>query len=429
MDLWTEATYNYDAHEQAKALEMAKAASQGTWGFLSLASSQEEFSDRIALASKNIVTTANETGVPVGDLLNVFQERFALLMEARDNPFADNGGNDDSGDSKDDDSSDSHDDSHDDNDDDDDSHDDGGDGNDDDSDSGNDDSDDDDSDDSGNDSSDSDQDNGDDHQDDNNSAPPWANKFSVLAQRIDAGENPLNWGGTPFVRSPVRSMLAGRATDMSEQEPAGPQGEAGEPDGAPQQSAGPQAPMVPGMEGGIAETTKPRQLPAGGGGADALGMGMDGITNEFDPVMNGGDIEQGGDSPLPGESAEAPGKSAMVRKIDTIASEIKRYNPALANDECYSVASRVYDQYLSKQAEDVNPLLYGDRAAVGDGPLSGPLKNWSPKDMKPSRPPIPPDGGGMPGAPKLPAGGGAGGAGGEGAVAGEAGELLPLLAL
>jgi hypothetical protein len=105
------------------------------------------------------------------------------------------------------------------------------------------------------------------------------------------------------------------------------------------------------------------------------------------------------------------------------------------------VAVRVYDQYLSKHAEDMNPLLFGDRGGVPDGPATQKVKNWSPPDMRPI---------GKPGAPAesgggLGGGGGAGEAAGEGAAAegagaaaegagagaaiGEAAELLPLLAL
>jgi hypothetical protein len=183
------------------------------------------------------------------------------------------------------------------------------------------------------------------------------------------------------------------------------------------------------MEGGIAETTKPRQFPEDGG-IGSPGMAMDGITNQFDPAMNGGDIQQGANSTPTG--AQPPDDD--TGKIDAIAAEVRQYNPTLSAHQCRKVAQQVYDTYLSKHAEDVNPLLYGDRPPVGDGPISGPIKNWTPPDMKPP---------GSGGTPKLP-GGGTGGAGGaaKGIGAGEAGaagelaaggeaaaELLPLLAL
>lgn len=424
-DLWSEASRDIVAERRTRDLEMAKAASQGTWAFLALAQSPEEYGDRVALAADQITATASAAGVEVADLVGVFDSRFALLMEAKGNPF----GDDDSDDSDDSDSdSDDSDSSSDDDSSDDDS---------DDSDSGDGDDDSDDS--SSDDSSDS---SGDDSDGGDSSAPPWANKFSALHAAIQQGSNPLEWGGTPFARSSARKEAADGAGMPGEGGTADPSvpGEGGQAN-----ALGPQNPEVPGMNGGIAETTKPRQMP-GGGEMDptmAPGMGMDGI----DPGLNGGDIEQGADDLPPADD------SARTAKISAIASEVRKYNPTLSLGQCRKVANRVYDQYLVKHAEDMNPLLFGDRGGVADGPATHRVKTWAPEDLKPGGDSGGPDkNDGMPNIPKIPklpkfpGGGGAaageaagiGGGGGAGGAAagagmaaelGEAAELLPLLAL
>lgn len=415
-DLWSEASRDIVVERRARDLEMAKAASQGTWEFLALAQSPEEYGDRVALAADQITATASASGVEVADLVGVFDSRFALLMEAKGNPF----GNDDSDDDSDDSGS-SDDDSDDGSDDDSDSDD--GDGDDDSDDSSSDGDDDSSSDDSGD--SPDDSDGGD------SSAPPWANKFSSLHAAIQQGSNPLEWGGAPFVRSSARKEAADGAESMPE---LGTPGTA-EPSvpGGP----GPQEPAVPGMNGGIAETTKPRQMPGDASGMDptmAPGMGMDGI----DPGLNGGDIEQGADDLPPSDDA------ARTAKISAIASEVRKYNPTLSLGQCRKVAHRVYDQYLVKHAEDMSPLLFGDRGGVPDGPATHKVKTWAPEDLKPGGGEDSSGsggGGGMPNIPKMPTKlpkipgmGGAGmgeAAAGAGAVAelGEAAQLLPLLAL
>lgn len=441
-DLWTEASYDAEAETRTRNLEMAKHATSSLWAFLAMASSPEEYADRLALATEPITAHAATAGVPLEDLLAVFDHRFALLMEAKDNPFADDS-QDDSGDddkeSKDDDS----DDSDDDGDDKSDSNQDdsNNDGHDDDSDS------DEDSDDTGDGDDEDDDSNSDDNGKDDNgdSAPPWASKFSALAARIQAGENPLEWSdAAPFVRSSARVHAADGAEPVTDTNtPQGPDSTPGPanppgPDAEPGSDAipGPGAPTppnpVPGMDGGIAETTKPRQLPEDGG--TGPGMGMDGITGEFDPDTNGGDIEQGADGDPPGSDFDDSSKTAMHRKIAAIAFEVKRYNPTLSGGQCYKVAQQVYDTYLSKHAEDVNPLLYGDRGAVGDGPLSGPLKNWSPADFKPKTPtggglPKPPEAPGTGETPATPSGSSNAAAGELTAGEGAASDLLPLLAL
>jgi hypothetical protein len=441
-DLWSEASYDVDAERRARNLEMAKAASQGTWEFLALAQSPEEYGDRVALAVNSITSVASQTGVPLEELVEVFDRRFALLMEAAGNPFGndDSDSDDDSDDSEDDDSSD---DSDDDSDDSDDSDDDSDDDDSDSDDSGDDDDDsdsDDDSDDSGDDS---------DADDDKGGAPPWANKYASLASRIQQGENPLEWGGAPFVGSSVRKEAAD-GVQVSDTNVPTPEAPSADPVGP----AAP-APELPGMNGGIAESTKPRQEPSGGGMDPSMapGMGLDGIAGPppapgTDPGMNGGDIQQGADDLPPAEAS----------RVEAIAREIRQYNPTLSDNRCRKVARQVYDQYLHKHAEDMSPLLFGDRGSAPDGPATNMVKDWRPPDIKPvnKAPSIPDDGGdgegedsgGGSGIPNLltrapipnlltraPAAAGAGEAAAAGGMAAGAGEaaaaarMLPLLAL
>lgn len=437
-DLWTEASYDAEAETQALHLEMAKHASSGLWSFLALASSPEEYADRVALAADGITATATAQNVPVETLLEIFDQRFALLMEAGDNPFAkdsqDSDG-DDTSESKDD-NGDGHDDDSDededsddtgDGDDEDDSDDDKGDGADDTGDQ-TDKDDDGDTDNADNDSKGQSQDPDQDSDEDQGRATgisPWGSRYAHLATAIQQGSNPLEWGGAaPFARSSARKHADGAAPVTDTNVPQDPA------------AAGAGAPSVPGMDGGIAETTKPRQLPEGDGGMGSPGMGMDGITDQFDPAMNGGDIQQGADSVPAGAPEPDTGGSD---KIAAITAEVRRYNPTLSPVQCRKVAQQVYDRYLTKHADDVNPLLYGDRGPVADGPITNTVKNWSPTDMKAPKLPGAPGGsgagpsGGTPGAgapktpgmPELPAAG----AGELAAGAGEAAELLPLLAL
>ncbi len=427
-DLWVEASYDADAERRTRALEIAKAASQGTWEFLALAQSSEEYGDRVALASDRITAVAVQSGVSVEELMEVFDRRFALLREAADNPFTkdddeDSGQDDsDSDDDSDDGDDDSSDDSDDDGDDDDSDSDDGG----------------DDDDDSSDEDDDSDDDS--DSDDDKDSAPPWASKFSALAQRIQSGENPLEWGGTPFGASSVRKEAADGAqvSDANVPTPEAP-------------SADPVMPSpVPGMNGGIAESTKPRQMPEGDGMDPTMAPGdrMDGIgAPPVDPALNGGDIQQGADDLPPAEAS----------RVAAIARHVKQYNPTLSEDRCRKVARQVYQQYLHKHAEDMSPLLFGDRGSTPDGPATDKVKTWSPPDIKPVNQVPPgeedpggpgdggPGGGGSGGDPGLlphlmrsapglmrAPGAGAGAAAGEAAVAGEAAaaaRMLPLLAL
>lgn len=424
-DLWTEASRDVEAENRLKSLEMAKHASRGVWGFLAQAQDQLEYSDRLELARDQIESLASSTGAPVEDLLAVFEQRFALLTEASDNPF----GNDDSDDSDDDDSDKdddkSHDDKDSDSDDDDDDDDDSDDDDDDDDDKDDDDKDpDDDGDDDSSAEGDTDHDHGtpDDKSDDNDAYPSsggdaypafgqgGGGKYSSLMQRIQAGENPLDWGGAPFGRSSARKTAAGAPDVVSDTNV--PQGEANEG-------------SVPPTPPALAETTKPRQLP----GADSSGApgGMD-LNGEggVDPALNGGDIKAGADTP-PDDSSD---------KIASIAREVKQHNPHLSDQQCRKVASQVAARYY-KQAEDLSPLLYGDRGNVEDGPLTRAIKNWEPPAPEggvAKLPKLPGMGGdpktpGAPSGPKQIAPGPKALMPGGGGAAAAAEELAPLLVL
>jgi hypothetical protein len=565
-DLWREASRDVEAENRAYGLEMAKSASSGTWTFLALAQSRQEFADRVALASSTITRTAGEHGVAPEDLLKVFTERFALLMEAGENPFAkkddDQDDSDDSDDdSKDDGDSDSDDDKHGDGRSDSEGDDDGDEqdsdkddsdvddaGTDDSDDNGDDGDDDHEQDDDGKDNADDDEhgNDKDDDQDedlDNRESPAFGGIYSSLLARINAGEDPLAWGGAaPFAGSLGRTAVGAEVGDIAravdkfqeERHPDGvnpdwgplhkalpadehdawmymgktgdgpfavhhykhgitreplhldPEGNSGRDLGngrtgwgeakkhltdrghydmlkqmgatpqtkydqeyqrgrnqrlqdagysVVQGSAGSMPPVsdsnVPtppdpmgGMDGATntSLTTKPRQTPGGDQGLSTPPADLD-----VDPAMNGGDIEAGQDS--------AP--DAVTAKLNAIAADVRRANPQLSVLRAHAVAVQVVSRYLVT-AEDVSPLLFGDRGNVGDGPLTDAVKNWSPT-MGPKPQQSKPGDNGDDGDDEGGEGGGAGGAAdgaGEAAAAGEgaagaegAADLLPLLAL
>lgn len=387
-DLWTEASRDITDENRVRALEMAKHASQGVWAFLALAEHPVEYNDRLELVHANIEAVASSTGADLDDVLRVFEQRFALLMEAKGNPFGDDKSDDDDTDEDGDGSTD----------------DDGKDGDKgDETDSGGDKDDDDDSDTDEDGKTDHDKDpdhdGDDDDVDDDGSdgTPPFppksAARYASLMARIEAGENPLNWGGHPFVPSSVRTAAGATDDIVSDANVPNPSTPA---DGL----VGGAGPMLP-------ETTKPRQTPDDGGMGNPMGGG-----EGLDPELNGGDIQAGADDTPPDSQREA--------KVRAIASEVQRFNPQLSAKQCRRVAIQTVARYL-KQAEDISPLLYGDRGSVADGPLTDKAKNW--------QPPAPGGSGGSGGGAAPAAEEGAAGAAGaaEGAEGAEA--LAPLLLL
>lgn len=400
-DLWTEASRDLTAENEQRALEMAKHASQGLWAFLAQASDHLEYSDRLELTRDRLEAVASSTGTPVEKLLEVFDQRFALLMQASGNPF----GDDDS------DSDDTDEDGDGNTDDDGDSSDKG-----DETDQGGDDDDSDDSD-TSEDSDDDEEDSGDgpDEDDpdgddkDGDSAPPFmkgSSRYASLLARIEAGENPLSWGGTPFAHSSARVTAAGANDEfVSDTNVPNPTSPANGLFGAP----GPM-PSLP-------ETTKPRQLPEGGGmGPDPSGM----FGEETDPALNGGDIGAGADDVPPSDSG------AKEAKVQAIAADVQASNPHLSPRQCERVARQVVAKFY-KRAEDLSPLLYGDRGNVPDGPFTKKVKEYEPKPPKGgSGAPTP---GGAPAAAGEEAAAGAAGAGEAAALAEGAEALAPLLLL
>jgi hypothetical protein len=171
--LWDEAASDLESENRERAIHTASLASAGVWAFLAAAKSEPEFNTRLALAESNLSTVAAESGLSVEDVTDIMRRRYALLLEASDNPFA----KDDDSDDDDDDSDDSDSNSDDDGDDDDD---------DDSSDSDDDDSDSDDSD-SDDDGDDSDGDDSDDSSDDD-SGNPFAKDSSLKTATMPEGD-------------------------------------------------------------------------------------------------------------------------------------------------------------------------------------------------------------------------------------------------
>jgi hypothetical protein len=350
-DLWTEASRDITDENRVRALEMAKHASQGVWAFLALAEHPVEYNDRLELVHANIEAVASATGADLEDVLAIFEQRFALLMEAKGKPFGDD---DKDKDDKDEDGDGSTDD-------------DGKDGDKgDETDSGGDEDDDDDSDtdEDGKTDHDKDPDNDgdDDDVDDDGSdgTPPFppkdnSSRYASLRARIEAGENPLNWGGGPFVPSSVRTAAGATDDIVSDSNVPNP--------GTPADG------LVGGAGPALPETTKPRQTPDGGGMMPGMGDDPMGGGEGLDPALNGGDIQAGADDTPPDSQREA--------KVRTIASEVQRFNPQLSAKQCRRVAIQAVARYF-KQAEDISPLLYGDRGSVADGPLTDKAKSWEP---------------------------------------------------
>lgn len=425
-DLWTEATRDIESEERLKNLEMARHASQGIWSFLAQAGDQFEYEDRLSLAQDRIGVIASQTGVTEDELIKVFDQRFALLLEAKGNYSVDDAPDDD----KDDDGN--PDDEQSDEEDSEEADEEKGSNSDDDGDDSDDDKKDPDPDDTDAGQEKDPDDDGDDDSDPNGDTdgdffPPKSSaRYASLMERIQAGENPLSWGGAaPFAGSPARKTAGlddGAVTDSNV-----PQDPTANTDSGPGMGAAPLS---------LPETTKPRQLPEGGGGSSDMLAGGE----PLDPALNGGDIQAGSDD-LP------PATSSRHSKVASIAADVRQYNPHLSQKQCEHVAEQVVARYY-KQAEDLSPLLYGDRGNVGDGPLTEKAKEWEPSGSgkkpgggnggggSPSTPPALPRGGDpIPvgsggGAPELPpAGEGAAAATGEAAAGEGLLDLAPLLAL
>lgn len=111
-------------------------------------------------------------------------------------------------------------------------------------------------------------------------------------------------------------------------------------------------------------TTKPRQMPGGGG--------MD-----FDPKANGGDVQLGDDdSDADDQSDNAPSVTSSPdssARVAAIAEEVRRTNPGITPWVAHRIAKRVFEDYLTKEAWSDNPLGQVSWTHVEDGPITNRL--------------------------------------------------------
>lgn len=351
-DLWSEATRDVDAENHIRSLAAVRETTRGVWQFLALSEDRPEYEERKALSLNALAFAANKHGLPVSELIEDFDRKFALLLEAKDftveikddDPqdkpkfnLNDKGGSDEDNDDKSESDKPGDDEDHGDDEEGDEDNgdkggkptstephkkpsdgampgDDGGDGGDeeDSKDKGKDD----DSDDS------SDDDGGDDKPDFLNKG--GSRRYASILARIEAGEDPTRWG---------RRVLAESENDDG----GGAEGSGGA--GASGMSSMPSGPSVGTAPTGQVTSTSPPQ-----------GTVTD--TNS-------------------GSKGTKPVTAALI-------SEIGQHNPHLPYREIVRIAQRVEAQYLSKEADGGDPLTYGDRGHVADGPLTHSVKNYQP---------------------------------------------------
>ncbi len=130
-------------------------------------------------------------------------------------------------------------------------------------------------------------------------------------------------------------------------------------------------------------TTKPRQTPGDGGGAPQPGSGADSTMN---PAANGSDVPPddsttdlggAGEAAQPKPPVQAKHSSYVLADIMT---DIVEGNPGLGERQAFLLAKRVLDEYpVTKQADAMNPLSFGDRGRVGDGPITRSIGRPKPK--------------------------------------------------
>jgi hypothetical protein len=145
------------------------------------------------------------------------------------------------------------------------------------------------------------------------------------------------------------------------------------------------APFIPPMGMGQTDpnqvTTKPRQMPGDGGGNDNGGPpGVD-EDQSMDPAMNG--AEGGPGSP----ASTAPNQPQAVQAIRLHAATVLKMmrtvrteNPELTQRQAYDLAREAIKRYPITVAADLgmDGINFGDRAPVGDGPITKKIKNWKP---------------------------------------------------
>jgi len=186
---------------------------------------------------------------------------------------------------------------------------------------------------------------------------------------------------------------------------------------APGNTSGPSesraAPPLTGLPDN-SQSTKPRQMPSGGGG----GMGADPFGSPSGQAAQDAagspSSDQGGANLMSGDSGIS---SAYSKKVAEIVADIRRHNPRLPESRALRLAMRV--------AKMPGVVAIADDEADDSPQRLHPAKPEQPQQQQQG-------GGGLPMMPKVPGlgGGAAAGevAGGAGAAAGLT-ELLPLLAL
>ena len=126
-------------------------------------------------------------------------------------------------------------------------------------------------------------------------------------------------------------------------------------------------------------TTKPRQMPGGSGGGEG-----------FDPMSNGTDTATDDDTAPTGDDGGEPKQASRhgAYVLSDIMTEIMATNPALGAQGAFHLAKRVLDEYpLTKQAEGWNPLEFGHRGKVPDGPITRSLHKQVKKTPVPANSP------------------------------------------
>lgn len=401
-DLWSEASRDLDAENRLRSMTAAKQESYGVWQFLALASSKEEYDHRQELALDSLFAIALKNGLQLTDLTASYDEQFRLLREAKDftveikdDDPEDKGKFGDKNDApKSDDSDD------DDEDEDGDnkgnpfgkSDDDGGKGGkpvttkphqkpsdgavagDDDggNDGSDDDSDDDDSDDKGSDDS-------------GDSAPPWAKKssrFASLLARIERGEDPRNWR-----RTAAEGGSAGGEAGENENDDGG------------------------GAEGGGAASSAPSAAPAAGAATSGAGASSSPSAPSTSTAPAGATTTTAppqGQVTTTNNPTNTNGGSMTASLTAALIAEIGSSNPNLPFGEIVRLAG-----LAMKVADGGDPLQYGDRGSVADGPATSAAKSWSPPNLDGSPPSQDGSGGGD--------GSGSGGSGGSGGGGGKSG--------
>lgn len=152
---------------------------------------------------------------------------------------------------------------------------------------------------------------------------------------------------------------------------------------APQQPGGFSAPTGLGTDPNQV-STKPRQMPGGGGQAGPGPGGEPGGGEPFDPKANG---SEGGPNSTQPDDNTPPSQKATSARIVAMMDAVQVDNPTVTRRAAYLLAKEAITTYpIVVTADDSgwNALSFGDRGQPGDGVLhrriddynSKPLKRW-----------------------------------------------------